>query len=470
MIMRKPVLALSLLAMASATQAQTALRPDQAAFRELYKELVETNTSYSGKGCTKAADQLATRLKAAGFAGSDVQVLEAPGHPGEGSLVAVLKGTSKSLKPMLLLGHIDVVEAKREDWTRDPYTLIEEGGYFYARGTADDKAMSAMWADSLIRFKQQGYAPKRTIKMALTCGEESNGIALNGAQWLAENRPELISAAFALNEGGGGRTEKDGTRSMLAIQVGEKATRTFVLETTNPGGHSSVPRPDNAIADLARAVTAVQSLRFPVMLNDTTRAFFSQLAPARPKPGQDMIARLLANEQDDEAAMALSAEPVLNSTMRTTCVTTMLNAGHAPNALPQRARATVNCRIVPGMSAEQTQQGIEKAIANPSVKVTLETPFRPMAVQPPMDPKLIGPMKELAAKMFPGVPLIPTMVTGATDATYTGLIGIPTYGVPGIFGDVDGNGAHGLNERIRVQSVYEGRDYLHSLVKTLSSR
>jgi acetylornithine deacetylase/succinyl-diaminopimelate desuccinylase-like protein len=470
MSMKKPLLALSLLAMTSATQAQTAARPDQAAFRELYKELVETNTSYSGKGCTKASEQLATRLKAAGFSGTDVQVLEAPGHPGEGSLVAILPGTSKSLKPMLLLGHIDVVEARREDWTRDPYTLIEEGGYFYARGTADDKAMSAIWADSLIRFKQQGYKPKRTIKMALTCGEESNGVALNGAQWLAEKRPELISAAFALNEGGGGRIEKDGTRSMLAIQVGEKATRTFTLETTNPGGHSSVPRPDNAIADLARAVTAVQGIRFPVMLNDTTRAFFAQMAPTRPKPVQDMVARLLANEKDEEAATALSAEPVLNSTMRTTCVTTMLNAGHAPNALPQRARATVNCRIVPGMSAEQTQQGIEQAIANPAVKVSLETPFRPMAVQPPMDPNLIGPMKELAAKMFPGVPIVPTMVTGATDATYTGLIGIPTYGVPGLFGDVDGNGAHGLNERIRVQSVYEGRDYLHLLVQKLSSR
>ncbi len=468
--MRKPVLALSLLAIASASQAQTTQRPDQAAFRELYKELVETNTSYSAKGCTKAADQLATRLKAAGFASSDVQVLEAPDHPGEGSLVAVMPGTSKSLKPMLLLGHIDVVEARREDWTRDPYTLIEEDGYFYARGTADDKAMSAIWADSLIRFKKEGYKPKRTIKLALTCGEESNGVALNGAQWLALNRPELISAAYALNEGGGGRIEKDGKRSLLAIQVGEKATRTFKLETTNPGGHSSVPRPDNAIADLAQAVTAVQGMRFPVMLNDTTRAFLAQMAPTRPKAVQDMVARLLANEKDEEAGTALSTEPVLNSTMRTTCVTTMLNAGHAPNALPQRAQATVNCRIVPGMSAEQTQAAIESAVANPKVKVTLETPFRPMAVQPPMDPKLIGPMKELAAKMFPGVPLIPTMVTGATDATYTGLIGIPTYGVPGIFGDVDGNGAHGLNERIRVQSVYDGRDYLHSLVKTLSSR
>ena len=456
--------------LASPALAQDSLRPDQKAFRDLYEELVETNTAFSNGSCTLAAERLATRMKAAGFDAANVSVIVAPGHPREGNLVAVYPGTSKSLKPMLLLAHIDVVEAKREDWTRDPFTLIEEDGYFFGRGTADDKSQAAIWVDSFIRFKQEGYRPKRTIKLAATCGEESNGEALNGAEWLALNKPETLSAAFALNEGGGGRVAKDGTRQILAMQVGEKATRTYELETTNPGGHSSVPRPDNAIADLARAVTAVQRHEFPVQLNDTTRAFLKQASPTFAPAAQKAIADLLANEQDEAADKLLSLDPVLHSTLRTTCVTTMLDAGHAPNALPQRAKAIVNCRIAPGMTAEQTQAALEKAIGNKAVKIVMRTPFRPLAVPPPLDPRIMEPARELAAKLYPGIPMIPIMSTGATDATYTGMIGIPTYGVPGIFYEADGGGIHGLNERIRVKSLYDGRDYLHQLIKLYASR
>lgn len=463
--MRVTSIALGLTALvASLPAAAQELRPDQSEFRALYKELVETNTAYSNGSCTQAAQQIATRMKAAGFADSELTLFAIAERPREGGIVAVLPGSSKSLKPMLLLGHIDVVEAKREDWTRDPFTLIEEDGYFYARGVADDKAQAAIWADTLIRMRKAGTKPKRTIKMALTCGEESNGVAFNGAQWLATQRPELISAEFALNEGGGGRVSKDGTRTTLAMQVGEKATRNFVLEATNPGGHSSIPRPDNAVYDLAAAVTAIQKLHFPVQFNATTRAFFSQLAPTLPKPAQDAITALLADPGNDTAAALISTDPTLHSTLRTTCVTTMLEAGHAPNALAQRARATVNCRIFPGVDPEAVRAALAGAIANPAVSVTLQQPTRPIAVEPPLSPKIIDPARKLAAEFFPGVPLLPVMSTGATDATYTGLIGIPTYGVPGIFMEADGGGIHGLNERIRVKSVYDGRDYLFRLV------
>ena len=270
--------------LATTAQAQTPLRPDQSAFRELYKELIETNTTYSVGSCTKAAEQLAARMIAAGYSKDDVQIIKAPGNDREGNLVATLKGSLKKLKPMLLLGHLDVVEAKREDWTRDPFTLIEVDGFFYGRGVIDDKGQAAIWVDSLIRLKREGFIPKRTIKLAATCGEESNEGALNGAEWLARNRPEFLHAEFALNEGGGGRMSPDGKPQLLAMQVGEKATRTFDLEVTNPGGHSSVPRPDNAINELAVALTAIAKHRFPVMLNDTTRGFLTQYAVASPQP------------------------------------------------------------------------------------------------------------------------------------------------------------------------------------------
>ena len=466
----KWMLAASLMAMVVDAATAQQLRPDQSAFRELYAELVNTNTAYSNGSCTIAANQLAKRMHDAGFTKGEARVIVVPGFEREGSLVAEYKGTSKTLKPMLLLAHIDVVEAKREDWTRDPFTLVEEDGFFYARGVADDKVQAAIWVDSLIRFKKEGYKPKRTIKLAATCGEESSSKALNGAEWLARNMPETMSAEFALNEGGGGRLDKNGKPQFLAIQVGEKANRIFDLEATNPGGHSSVPRPDNAIYDLAEAIVAVKRLGFPVQLNDTTRAFLTQMAPTAPAAGQKAIADLLADEGNVQAAAVLSADPVLNSTLRTTCVATMLDAGHAPNALPQRAKGVVNCRIVPGMSTEDAQSAIEKAVANPQVKVSLRKPHRPMAVPPPLDKRILDPAIKLAGEVFPGIPLVPTMSTGATDATMTALIGIPTYGIPGIFYEADGGGVHGLNERLRVKSVYDGRDYLHRLVRIYADK
>ncbi len=438
-------------------------RPDQKAFFGLYKELVETNTTLSVGDCTKAAEQIATRMKAAGYAAKDVTIFAPPGHPKEGGLVAILPGSDASMKPMLLLAHLDVVEAKPEDWARDPFKLVEENGYYYARGTVDDKAQAAIWTDSMIRFKQEGYKPKRTIKLALTCGEETNE-ATNGADYLTREKRALVDAEFVLNEGGGGRYTPDGKREVLALQVGEKASQNFTFTVTNPGGHSSQPVPDNAIYQLADALKAVQGYEFPIKFTETTRQFFGAMAFAKGGALGSAITKLLADPTDKAADAIVSQDKTLHSTLRTTCVATMASAGHAGNALPQRAQATVNCRIFPGETVEGTLAKLSE-LAGPKVKVSANQPIRPLAIPPTLDPKIVGPAKALAAKHFPGVPLLPIMSTGATDGIFFEALGIPVYGVPGTFVDPDGNGTHGLNERIRVESLYASRDYLFDLVK-----
>ena len=469
MICRRLILALGLgLTIQAGALAQEApmapLRPDQEAYRAIYKELVETNTTLSAGSCTLAAERMAAHLRAAGFADKELTLFAVPEHPKEGGLVAVLQGSSPTAKPLLLLGHLDVVEAKREDWTRDPFVLVEENGYFYARGAADMKAMDAVWVDALMRFRQGGYHPKRTIKLALTCGEETTH-AFNGAEWLAKNRPELISAEFALNEGGGGRTDGHGKLVVEAIQVGEKAVQNYRLETVNAGGHSSIPVRDNAIYQLADALARLRDFEFPLRLSETTRAFFARAGAARTDAlGRAMVA--LAKNPDDAAAEAIvSKDRSYHSMLRTTCVATLLEGGHANNALPQRAAANVNCRIFPGETVEGTRAALEAAVGDPGVKVTLVPPVRPLAMPPPLDPRVIGPAEALVAKYFPGVPLVPTMSTGATDGIFLEAIGIPVYGAPGGWGDPDGNGVHGLNERRSVRSVYVGRDFLTDLVR-----
>ena len=438
-------------------------RADEKPFFALYKELVETNTVVGVGSCTKASAQLAARLKAAGYADSDITLFSTPDHPNDGGLVAVLKGSDARAKPMLLLGHLDVVEAKRADWQRDPFTLIEENGFYYGRGTVDDKAQAAIWADAMIRFRQQGYKPRRTIKLALTCGEETT-YAFNGAQWLTQNKPDLIAAEFALNEGGGGRLDAQGKRQVLAVQVGEKAAQNYTMLVTNPGGHSSAPPTDNAIYDLAGALKAVQGYEFPVKFTDTTRAFFAATAKSLGGETGAAITQLLANPNDKAADRIVSRDKTLHSTLRTTCVATLLSAGHAENALPQRATANINCRIFPGESVDGTLATL-KQLAGPKVSVTANQPVRPTAIPPTLDPEIIGPMRAVAAKHFPGVPLLPLMSTGATDGVFLEAIGIPVYGAPGTFLELDNNGTHGLNERIRISSLYASRDYLFDLVK-----
>jgi acetylornithine deacetylase/succinyl-diaminopimelate desuccinylase-like protein len=462
--MKTSVVVVALLALlAGPARAQT-LRPDQQAYLGLYKELVETNTTLSSGDCTLAAARMAARLKAAGFPDADLHPFTAPDHPKEGGLVVIYPGKDANAKAVLLLAHIDVVEAKREDWTRDPFTLVEEGGYLYARGASDDKSQASIYTDALIRFRQEGFRPRRTVKLALTCGEESAG-AFNGAEYLAKNQRALIDAAFALNEGGGGREDAQGKPSWLTLQVGEKLPQSYRLEVTNPGGHSARPVPNNAIVHLAKAVIKLAPDTFPVTLTDVTRAYFDRLGKALGGETGGAMVALAKNPADHAAEVIVARDANANGMMRTTCVPTMLDAGHAENALPQRARAVVNCRIMPGVSVEEMRQTLEKLVADPEVKITPMARRSDPSKAMQLDPAVVGPAEKLAAELFPGTPFVPSMSPGATDAAFLGPVGIPTYGVPGILGDADGNGVHGLNERIRAASLLRGRDYIYRLIK-----
>ena len=445
------------------------LRPDQTAFRALYKELVETNTTLSAGSCTLAAQRIEAHLKKAGFTDKEVALFSVPEHPKEGGLTAHLEGTSKTDKPILLLGHLDVVEAKREDWTRDPFTMIEENNYFYGRGTSDMKVLDAIWVDMLARWKKEGYHPKRTIKLALTCGEETTD-AFNGADWLAKNRPEAVQAAFALNEGGGGRTDGHGKLLIETIQVGEKKAQNYRIEATNPGGHSSIPIRDNAIYELADAITKIRDYEFPVKMTDTTRAYFAEAGQLRGGEMGDAMVALSKNPDDKAAEAIVSTDRSYHSMLRTTCVATLLDGGHAENALPQRAGVNINCRIFPGETVEGTMETLAKVVADPKLKITANQQRGPVAVPPPLDPKVVDPAKAMVAKYYSGVPLIPTMSTGATDGVFLEAVGIPVYGVPGTWSDPDGNGVHGLNERKGVRSVYIARDFLNDLVKVYANQ
>ena len=438
-------------------------RPDQQRFRALYKELIETNTTLSAGDCTLAAQKMAAHLKAAGYPDADLHIFTAPGHPKEGGLVAVLHGTDSKAKAILLLGHLDVVEAKRADWTRDPFVLVEEGGYFYGRGTADMKAQVAAWVDTLVRYKEEGFKPRRSIKMALTCGEETS-TAFNGANWLATHERALIDAEFALNEGGGGRVDEKGKPLIVSVQAAEKFPQNYQLEVTNPGGHSSRPVPNNAIYHLAAGLTRISTYQFPFESSDITKDYFGKMAP---QIGGDMgRAMTQFSKGDMSAAKILATDPSYNAVLHTTCIPTLLSAGHANNALPQRADANINCRIFPGTSVEAVRAKLQELVADPEIKVTVadtrsEVPKGPQ----PLSPKVFKPVEMVAAKMWPGLPVVPLMSAGATDGAFLSPVGIPTYGVSGMFSDPDGNGAHGLNERLRVKSVYDGRDFLYQVVK-----
>lgn len=459
------------LGVGSAASAQASdPRAGEADFRAIYRELVETNTTLSAGSCTLAAERMAAHLRAAGYPESALHLVVEPDHPREGSLVAELTGSDASLKPMLLLAHIDVVEANRADWERDPFVLTEENGYFYARGAADDKSQAAIWVDMLARFRREGYVPARTIRMALTCGEETAG-AFNGAEYLVNQRRELIDAEFALNEGANGLLDAEGRHVMLNIQAGEKFPQNYRLEVTNPGGHSSRPVRENAISRMAAALVRVGDHQFAYEANDTTRSFFSSMANLVPAPVGPAMARFSANPADTASAeIVATSNPSFNGVMRTTCVSTMIEGGHATNALPQRVRANVNCRIFPGTTVEQIRLALVDVVADPQVSVTTLETRSPTSPPPPLTDAIMGPARRAAEAVFPGVPLIPLMAAGGTDGAFLTPAGIPTYGFSGIFGNADGNGAHGLNERIGVRSLMDGRAMLTLLVRDMSSR
>jgi acetylornithine deacetylase/succinyl-diaminopimelate desuccinylase-like protein len=449
---------------AGSAQAQEApLAPDLVRFKGLYKELVETNTTLSVGSCTLAAERMAARLKAAGYPDADIRILAPEDRPKDGNLIAILHGKDPRAAPLMLLAHIDVVEANRADWVRDPFTLIEEGGYFYARGASDDKAMAAVFVDSMVRFREEGFKPRRDIKLALTCGEETADI-FNGVEWLLKNHPDTLKAGLALNEGAGGRLDAAGRPQFLGIQAGEKVYQDFTLEITNPGGHSSRPLKDNAIYRLSNALARLGAHDFPVALNDATRLNFTEVAKLETPETAAALRAVVADPANAEAVAQVSRDPSRNSMMRTTCVATMVNAGHAPNALPQRAAANVNCRILPGVSVAQVQADLAAVFADSGIRITPLGDADP-STPPPLTEAVLGPARKVAATIWPGVPLIPAMSTGATDGRFTNAAGTPTYGLSGMFGDPDGGGTHGLNERIRVRSLYDGRTFLHAVTK-----
>jgi acetylornithine deacetylase/succinyl-diaminopimelate desuccinylase-like protein len=438
-------------------------------FRELYKELVETNTTLSAGSCTLAAERMAARLKAAGFPDSDLHPFAAPDHPKEGGLVAIYPGRDPKLKAILLLAHIDVVEAKREDWSRDPFKLIEENGFFYARGASDDKAEAAIWVDLLIRYRTENYKPRRTLKLALTCGEETAG-AFNGADWLTRNRRDLIDAAFALNEGAAGELDASGNRVALEVQAGEKFPQNYRLEVTNKGGHSSRPIKDNAIYHLAAALTRISAYEFPAQFTDGNRAYFAGMAKLLAAKGDTETANAMTaflKDPNDQQALAIvsAKDPSWNATLRTTCVATMLEAGHATNALPQRARANVNCRIFPGVTTDTVRAKLEELAADPAVKITSPETRGPTASPPPLTPAIMAPIEKLTGQFWPGVPVLPILQAGATDGEFTNAVGIPTFGLEPVFMMPDLGNIHGLNEYVGVKSLLEGREFLYHLVK-----
>lgn len=456
-----PVIALGATSLASAAD----LKPEQRALYGIYKELVEINTSDSVGDNTQAARAMAARLIAAGFPQEDVQVLVHPGNAKKGNLVARLRGNG-SQKPVLLVAHLDVVEAHQADWSADldPFKLTERDGYYYGRGTADDKAMAAIFTANLIRYRQEGLALKRDIILALTSDEEGGGY--NGVSWLADQHRELIEAEFGLNEGGGGR-ERDGKKLFNAVQATEKLYRDFDLEVANKGGHSSVPVPDNAIYHLAAALDRLAKFSFAVNLNEVTHAFFERTAALEGgELGAAMKAVVQSNGKDAEAAAKLAQTPAYNSMLRTTCVATMLQAGHARNALPQKATANVNCRILPQERVEDVLRTLTRVFADEQVKVTLRSQAgAPAAPVSALNPVVFKPIDELTGKMWKGVAVIPIMGTGATDSAYLRAKGMPMYGVSGLFGDITDVRAHGRDERVGVAQFYDSQEFLYRLVK-----
>ncbi|HXQ21490.1 MAG TPA: M20/M25/M40 family metallo-hydrolase [Candidatus Acidoferrales bacterium] len=439
--------------------------PDEAAFRSLYRELVEINTTRSVGSCTQAAEAMRAHLLAAGIPAADIQILAPPDRPSDGALIAVLRGRDRQAKPVLLLAHIDVVEAKREDWQRDPFKLIEENGWFYGRGASDDKAMAAVFTDSLVRYHKEGFKPRRDIKLALTCGEETAAV-FNSVKWLTRTQPQVLNAAFALNEGAGGELDENEKPVALQIQAGEKVYQDFALEASDVGGHSSRPTTNNPIVRLSAGLTKLGTHRFAIAINQATRGYFEARAKlVSPEVAADIYA-VLKDPPDEAAAERLRAVNAgWYGMLRTTCVVTQIAGGHAPNALPQRVRANVNCRILPGVPITEVQNEIVSVLDDAKISVAPTGDPGIQSPAPPLTEQILGPVRKVADAIWPGVMIIPTMATGATDGSYLNASGVPTYGLSGMFHDKEGSHAHGLDERIRVKSLMNGRRFLYEVVK-----
>jgi len=435
---------------------------DQQLTRSIFQQLIEIRSGYTSGATTPAAEAMGARLREAGFPESDIFLGGA--SPKKSNLVVRYHGSS-ARKPLLLLAHTDVVEAKREDWSLDPFQFTERDGYFYGRGTLDDKAQATVWIANLIRYKREGFYPDRDIIVALTADEEGGG-PFNGVEWLIKNHRDLIDADICLNEGGRGNLI-DGKRAANEVQVSEKYVVNFHLEVRNKGGHSSLPVLDNAIYHLAGALDRLSKFGFPLKTNDVSQAYFAQMAKIQTGPIRGDLEKTAAGSEDAMARVA-AASTVWNAALRTTCVATQLEGGHALNALPQLAAATVNCRVLPEDSIEYVQTTLEKVLADSEVKLSIIGDVH-RGPASPLRPDVLKTIGSVTDTLWPGVSVLPILLAGATDGMYLRAIGIPTYGVTGFFMDRDDFRAHGRDERISIQSFYEGQTFLYRLVKALAS-
>jgi acetylornithine deacetylase/succinyl-diaminopimelate desuccinylase-like protein len=434
---------------------------------DIFKQLIEINTTDSVGSVTAASEAMAQRFRDAGFPDSDIQVLGP--NDRKKNVVLRLHGSGKH-KPVLLIGHLDVVEARREDWTTDPFKFVEQEGYFYGRGTTDMKDGDAIMSATLIRMKKEGFMPSRDIILAMTADEE--GGTSNGVDWLLKNHRELIDAEFVLNHDGGGVLMEHGKPIFMDVNATEKLYGDFVLTATNPGGHSSLPKPENAIYQLSAALMKIAQYQFPFELNNITRAYYERMVATGQRAAD--IKAILKNPPDMEAVARLSKDAMDNSLMHTACVATRLNGGHANNALPQSAQANVNCRILPGHSLEETRLALEKAVADPKIKVQFREnnnqlmdhgSERHSYVPPAPRKEVFDPLEKVAAAMWPGIPVLPSMSTGASDGVYTNAAGMPTYAVSGVAYDRNDIRAHGKDERESVEGFYRGVDFYYLFLK-----
>jgi len=448
--------------LAAPVHAQTLTTQQQMAV-DIYKELVEINTVTATGDTARAADAMAAWLRASGFDAADVQVFKPA--PGKGNLVARLRGNG-ARRPILLLAHLDVVEAKPEDWSVDPFKLTEKDGYFYGRGTGDDKFMVAAFVANMVRYKLDGYMPDRDIILALDTDEEIIDRDGLGIQWLLKNKRGLVDAEFALNEGGPVGL-KGGKPIRVSVQTGEKVSLSYLLEVNNRGGHSSVPTQDNAIYHLSEGLVRLSKFAFPFKLNETTRGYFELTAKTEGEQVAADMRSVISGTPDMAALSRLSANPAYNAQLRTTCVATLLEGGHAYNALPQVARATVNCRIMPGEPVDDVKATLVRVLADPQISVSqIGQPV--LSPSSPLNEEIMGAITKTAAQFWPGTPVVPIMSTGGTDGSYLRNAGIPTYGHSGLARDVDDVRSHGKDERVPVKSFFDGVAYLDRLVRTLA--
>jgi acetylornithine deacetylase/succinyl-diaminopimelate desuccinylase-like protein len=458
---------------AGVAHAQASGESPNALSRSIFQELIEINTTDSVGNVTTASEAMATRLRAAGFADSDIALLGPNAR--KKNLVVRLRGTGQH-KPVLLIGHLDVVEARREDWTTDPFKFVEKDGYFYGRGTQDMKDGDAIMVTSLIRMKKEGFRPNRDIILALTADEE--GGSSNGVDWLMQHQRALIDAEFVLNHDGSSIVSEHGKPLYYELDGTEKVYGDFQLMTTNPGGHSSLPVPDNAIYALAAGLSRLEKYEFPFELNTVTRGYYQQMATIeRGQRAADMHAILRATP-DPAAVTRLSKDPDDHSIMHTTCVATRLDGGHANNALPQRAAAVVNCRILPGHSPEEVRQDLIRVLADQRITVRYiddngqvqdKASDRKGYPPPPLSPEIMKPLESLVASNWPGLKVVPNMSAGASDGVFTSAAGMPTYTVTGIDIDKDNQRAHGRDERLGVESFYKGNEFFYQYLKAVTS-